>query len=335
MTPAEQIDGTVAESLVRMGLLEAGEPFHAVPMAGGVSSDIHLIDCGGRRFCLKQARPTLKTAARWDAPVSRNVAEVAWMRYAARQLQDAVPTILGEDRQANLFAMTYLEPEQHPVWKHLLLHEVDDPEFAANVGRDLATIHGRSAGDPALAAAFSNQNSFEQLRLDPYLRATGRAHPALAPALKRLADELAAARIGLMHGDVSPKNILVGPRGPVFLDAECACYGDPAFDLAFCLNHLLLKGARTGASRERHLERFHSLARAYFAQVIWEDPSDVERRTAALLPALFLARIDGKSPVEYLTTECERDAVRRCAIPFVQAPPTRLATITNAWARNR
>ncbi len=50
-----------------------------------------------------------------------------------------------------------------------------------------------------------------------------------------------AAKIALVHGDVSPKKVPAGPRGPVFLDAECAWYGDPAFDLAFCLNHLLLK----------------------------------------------------------------------------------------------
>ena len=105
----------------------------------------------------------------------------------------------------------------------------------------------------------------------------------------------------LVHGDISPKNILHGPDGPVFLDAECAWFGDPAFDLAFCLNHLLLKGAREGADRTRYIAAFSALAGAYLAGVDWESASAIEARAAALLPALFLARVDGKSPVEYLT----------------------------------
>ena len=332
LTLAERNDPDLAESLVRMGLLAPGEPFEAEPLTGGVSSDIRLVQIQGRRFCLKKALPTLRVAAHWEAPVSRNAAEVAWIRFVAGDLPGAVPSILGEDRLAGLFAMAYFEPEQHPVWKSLLLGGTDDPAFAGEVGRSLATIHGRSAGSAALETAFANQDSFERLRLDPYLRATGRADPTIAPALERLANRTATSRIALMHGDVSPKNILVGPNGPIFLDAECACYGDPAFDLAFCLNHLLLKGARLGASRERYLASFDRLARDYLALVTWEEPLELERRTAALLPGLFLARVDGKSPVEYLRSEAERDAVRRCAFPFVLEPPSRLDTIRSAWA---
>ncbi len=318
-------------SLVRMGLLAPGESFEATSLTGGVSSDIRLIDIGGRRFCVKRALPFLKVAAVWEAPVSRNAAEVAWMRFASASLPQAVPTVLGEDRAAGLFAMAYLDPALHPVWKTQLLEGKVDHAFAAEVGQSLATLHARSAADERLAADFAFGGAFEQLRLDPYLRATGRAHPALASKLGRLADDTAAQGIALMHGDISPKNILIGPQGPVFLDAECACYGDPAFDLAFCLNHLLLKGARAEAPRELYLASFDELARAYLAVVTWEDPIDLERRAAALLPALFLARVDGKSPVEYLTTEAERDVVRRCAIPLIVAPPDRLGAITDAW----
>jgi hypothetical protein len=113
----------------------------------------------------------------------------------------------------------------------------------------------------------------------------------------------------------------------VFLDAECANFGDPAFDLAFCLNHLLLKGARAGVSRAPFGEAFLALAGAYLAGVTWEEPAALERRTAALLPALMLARIDGKSPVEYLTDAGEKDMVRRFAVPLIERPAERLADI--------
>ena len=322
----------LSASLARMGLVAPGEGFGIAPLTGGVSSDIRLVETRHRRFCLKRALPTLKVAALWEAPVSRNAAEVAWMRCVGQWLPDAVPEILGEDRAEGLFAMAYLDPAAHPVWKAELLAGRVDHAFAAAVGRALATVHARSAGSAVLAAAFDHGAVFEHIRLDPYLRATARAHPVLKDRLYALADDTASRRIALVHGDVSPKNILVGPAGPIFLDAECACYGDPAFDLAFCLNHLLLKGARAGSERGRYLASFESLAGAYFSGVAWEDPDDLERRAAALLPGLFLARIDGKSPVEYLTTEAERDAVRRCAISLLLTPVNRLGAIASAWA---
>ena len=216
--------------------------------------------------------------------------------------------MLGEDAKAGWFAMDYLAPEDHPLWKAELLAGIVEPDFAAAVGRDLALIHARSAADPNIPAAFANDDTFEAIRIEPYLRATGRAHPELAPRFDELARTTLTTKRALVHGDVSPKNILHGPDGPVFLDAECAWFGDPAFDLAFCLNHLLLKGAREGADRARYNAAFSALAAPISPASIGRAPTDIEARAAALLPALFLARVDGKSPVEYLTRESERGA---------------------------
>jgi aminoglycoside phosphotransferase (APT) family kinase protein len=146
----------------------------------------------------------------------------------------------------------------------------------------------------------------------------------------RLTEETAARRIALVHGDVSPKNILVGPSGPVFLDAECAWYGDPAFDLAFCLNHLLLKMVPLPRASRQLARSYDELASRYLAGVTWEGPDGLEARTAALLPALLLARIDGKSPVEYITDERDRAKVRRAAMPVVASPPERLRDLLDA-----
>ena len=205
-----------------------------------------------------------------------------------------------------------------------------EPYFAAAVGRDLAIIHAQSAADPGIPGEFANDGTFEAIRIEPYLRATGRAHPELASRFDDLARTTLSTKRALVHGDVSPKNILRGPLGPVFLDAECAWFGDPAFDLAFCLNHLLLKGAREGADRTRYGAAFSALAQAYLARVDWESVDGLEARAAALLPALFLARIDGKSPVEYLTLESERAAVRRAAAPLIADPPRRLIDVARS-----
>src|SRR5271165_2377367 len=324
--------GDLCESLSRLGLIRRGESIEVTPLTGGVSSDIRVVEVEGRRFCVKRALPRLKVAALWEAPVGRNAAEAARMRAVARWIPHAVPRILAEDAEAGFFVMDYLPPEDFPLWKTQLLAGRVEAEFAAAVGRDLALIHARSAADPNAPAAFAHDDTFEALRIDPYLRATGRAHPAFAGQLGALGDRTLATKRALVHGDVSPKNILIGPLGPVFLDAECAWFGDPAFDLAFCLNHLLLKGARPGSSRAGYGEAFRRLSAAYLAGVKWEAREAVEARAAALLPALFLARVDGKSPVEYLTRESEREAVRRCAAPLVARPPMRLGDVAEAWS---
>ena len=150
--------------------------------------------------------------------------------------------------------------------------------------------------------------------------------------IRALADGIAAARIALMHGDVSPKNILCGPNGPVFLDAETACYGDPAFDLAFCLNHLLLKCVWHPQWTDAYLRSFTALKNAYLDAVDWEARRAIDARTARLLPALLLARIDGKSPVEYLTAERKRNFVRRAAKTLLASDPATLDFVATHWA---
>ena len=134
-----------------------------------------------------------------------------------------------------------------------------------------------------------------------------------------------------MHGDVSPKNILVGARGPVLLDAECAWWGDPAFDIAFCLNHLLLKCLWNPPATVAFLAAFDVLTDAYLDGVDWEPRDAVERRAAALLPGLLLARVDGKSPVEYVTEEAQRALVRKAARALLRDPVDRLRHVGDAW----
>lgn len=313
-----------------MGLLGPNEEPAVIPLAGGVSSDIVRVDARDGPLCVKRALARLKVAADWEAPVGRNAAEADWLRTVAGWLPGAVPRLRGEDRARGLFAMDYLPADTHPVWKAELLAGRVEPAFAARVGAALGTIHGRSARDPRLPAAFANDATFEQIRLEPYLRATARAHPDLALRLGAIADRTAATRRVLVHGDVSPKNILHGPGGPVFLDAECACWGDPAFDLAFCLNHLLLKSVVLPARADAVLACFGALADSYLAVVDWEPVSAVEQRSATLLPALLLARVDGKSPVEYLDGAARAD-VRTAARALLQAPANRLQTVLDAW----
>lgn len=320
-------------ALARMGLLSAGEQPAFEPLTGGVSSDIVRVTLARGVICIKRALPKLKVQADWQAPVERNRFEIEWMRTAGRIVPDAVPHILGEDAGSGMFAMEYLEPGRHPVWKFQLRDGDISAGVAAAVGRNIAAIHGDTAGNTDVALAFATDHIFFPIRLEPYLSATAIKHPDCAERLDSLVRVTGATKKALVHGDVSPKNILVGPKGPIFLDAECAWYGDPAFDLAFCLNHLLLKCVWRPQSHAAYLECFDALAAAYLGAVTWETRADIEARTSHLLPGLFLGRVDGKSPVEYITTEVDRDRVRRVARALLLDPVRRLEEIRAAWQR--
>jgi 5-methylthioribose kinase len=319
-----------AQALRELGLAGA-EALTGAPLAGGVSSDIWRIDTGRGAVCAKRALPKLRVAAEWRAPIARNVYEARWMRIANEAAPGCAPRVLGQHPRLGVLVLDYLPPAEYPLWKPALRDGAVDLDFARAVGGTLARIHGYSAARPQLAAEFATDAIFFDIRLEPYLLATARRHPDLAPSLEALAEVTRAHRVALVHGDVSPKNILIGRAGPVFLDAECAWWGDPAFDLAFCLNHLLLKCLWTPRATAAFLAAFDALAAAYLEAVDWEPRAQLERRAAALLPGLLLARVDGKSPVEYVTEEAQRERVRRVADGLLREPVERLSSVCAAW----
>jgi aminoglycoside phosphotransferase (APT) family kinase protein len=321
----------VVASLRHLGIAGPSEFVECRPLEGGVSSDIWLAELRDGTVCIKRALPRLKVAQVWEAPVARNQYEWEWFCTVRQICPAAVPSLLGRDEKADLFVMGYLDPRAYPLWKTRLRQGDADPVVAATVGDLLARIHRRTAGDHQIAQRFATDASFHAIRLEPYLLATAQVHPDLGPALERLARITAETRLALVHGDVSPKNILIGPQGPVFLDAECAWYGDPAFDLAFCLNHLLLKCLWTPSAARGFLACFDRLTETYLAGVGWEPCNRLESRTARLLPGLFLARVDGKSPVEYITTEQDKARVRRVGRALLARPVDRLALVRQAW----
>jgi len=319
-----------AQALQELGLAGT-EPLVGEPLTGGVSSDIWRIDTSQGPVCAKRALAKLRVAADWRAPIERNQYEARWMQVAQAAAPGSAPRVLGQHPSLGVLVMSYLPPTDHRLWKELLRQGQADVPTAQAVGRTLARIHAHSAAHAELAAQFDTDRIFYDIRLEPYLVATTCKHPDLAPVLHALVARTQAEKRVLVHGDVSPKNILIGPSGPVLLDAECAWWGDPAFDLAFCLNHLLLKCLWNPAARDAYLACFSALAEAYLAGVDWEPRAEVEQRAATLLPGLLLARVDGKSPVEYVTEEAQRDAVRRTARALLEHPASRLADVSAAW----
>lgn len=315
--------------LISAGLSSAGVVGRWIPLTGGVSSDIWKVELPDCTLCIKRALPKLKVADDWEAPVSRNAFEWEWLKFAAEQVPAAVPAPIAHDIEAGLFAMEFLPVAEHPVWKQQLLDGLVEPSIALALGKVLAKLHSASSNSSVLAKAFATDESFFAIRLEPYLLATARRHPDLAQRLEQLVETTAAHHEALVHGDISPKNILVGPNGPVILDAECAWYGDPAFDVAFFLNHMLLKCLVNPHLKTLYLACYGQFFDGYFCN---DGMEAIEQRAAALLPALLLARVDGKSPVEYLVSEQPKRLIRDFAPPLILAPPLKLARIAQLWS---
>jgi aminoglycoside phosphotransferase (APT) family kinase protein len=315
------------EFLLRTGLQSPGEPASRTALTGGVSSDLWRVDLPGRSLCVKRALPTLRVGENWHAPVTRNAVEYAWLAFAARHRPGNAPRLLAHDPDAGYFAMEFLP---HPVWKGELMAGRIDPAVAGAVGDVLGGLHWASTREPGLATEFATDANFAALRLEPYFGTTARRHPRLAGRLTALSERTAAIHLALVHGDISPKNILVGPAGPIFLDAECAWFGDPAFDVAFCLTHLSLKMlVRPERAPDLRAAAGRLLA-AHAAHVTWEPAAAFDRRVATLLPAVLLARVDGASPVEYLT-DASRRAVREAATDMLLEPATTTSRLLDRW----
>lgn len=322
--------------LLRQAGLPADEPLEVHPLAGGVSSDIVRVRLAdGSDVCAKRALPKLKVAADWRVPTDRNQYEVAWFRAANAIVPGAAPAVLAADAESGVALLAYLPPERFALWKDELLAGRADPGVTRAVADTIGRIHAATLNSAETARAFATDALFDALRLDPYLRATAARHPDLAPQILAVAETTARTHLALVHGDLSPKNILLdrATRRPVILDAECAWYGDPAFDAAFCTNHLILKAIHLPRLRSELLAE----ARMFFDTWLAALPPPVRRtleaHVAALLPCLMLARVDGKSPVEYLTP-AEQDAVRSASIPLIANPRRSVAVVIDAIAAN-
>ncbi len=320
--------------LTRSGIASADAGVTLVPLTGGVSCDVWRVDVNGAPACVvKRALAQLKVEADWFAPVERTESEVRWLRRAHAIVPHLCPAVLADDPDEHMFAMTFLPPDQHPVWKAELFAGHVDPAVAAAVGRDLALVHAATAHDATVAAEFDTGPLFAALRIDPFLLYVADRRPEVAERLRALADDLATRRTALVHGDVSPKNILVGPNGPVLLDAECAVYGDPAFDIAFCVTHLLLKQIYVADHADALRTSAMALADTYLAGVAWEASEALSLRASDLTAALLLARIEGKSPAPYLIDEGQRQRIRSAALRLLSAPSIALPELIAGWAQ--
>lgn len=312
------------------GLLGRDDAVELHPLRGGVSSDIVLVrPARGDAFVVKRALAKLKVRDDWFANPERNRAEQAWFDYVGGFASQAVPRILY--RGADWFAMEFLGTGL-ALWKDELLAGRAQSCHAAAAGGILGQVHRVSWQEPKARTTFATGRDFYDLRIAPYLITTGERLPALREHFAAEAARLAATGLALVHGDYSPKNILVGDGRLVVLDAEVAWFGDPAFDLSFLLTHLHLKAVRRGAEAPAVLALVDAFWRAYVEALGSPFDAALEARTVCLLQMILLARVHGKSPVEYLSP-AQQAFVTRTLTPWIARPAETISSFTQAWGR--
>lgn len=304
-------------------------------LRGGVSNKTVLLQRpDGSRWVLKQALPKLRVQAEWFSDPARIRVEANALRYLPLVTPaNTTPKLLFEDPEPHLLAMAAV-PEPHENWKERLLSGRLDPDFISQFGRLLASIHGRSYElRQELFTTFEDRSFFETLRLEPYYQFTGERVPEAASFLHDVIEANRIHCVTLVHGDYSPKNILVYQGRLMLLDHEVVHVGDPAFDLGFSLTHLLSKG--------HHLKE-HRLAFLKAAVEYWRTYTDeagstpwfngVESRAVNNTIACLLARTSGRSPLEYLSDD-ERREQKEAALYLIKHPPATVPALVEGFGR--
>jgi 5-methylthioribose kinase len=331
---------SAAEYLRDAGRLNSDESVRVTELTGGVSNVVLLVERSTDQpsFVLKQARGKLRVAEPWFCSVERIWREIEVLRICERVLDEfrrhepklaatademsiraTTPRLLFADDRNYLFAMSAAPP--HQVWKQHLLSGHAEPAMARACGGLLGQLHAGTWRDERIARDVGDRRVFNDLRIEPYYHHVAAGHPNLRPSLRRLVGSVEENCLALVHGDFSPKNMLVYDSQLMLVDFEVGHYGDPAFDLGFFLSHLVLKSLAAQSvdnpdAGSPILDLTVEFWAAYQARLMRRldanEYNQLVRRATQHFAGCAIARVDGKSPVDYLRPETQ-NVVRRIA----------------------
>ncbi|MCU0803527.1 MAG: aminoglycoside phosphotransferase family protein [Burkholderiales bacterium] len=297
-------------ALQDLELLLPGEAPATTVLASSATTEVTAVDLAWGRVVVKRALAGEPDDA--ESPAERAATEAAWLRLAQEIAPGAVPALIGEHAASPTLVLEWIDPTRAPQWSERLATGDAKPTIAAAVGHLYGKLHAATAGRPAFADRFAAERAFRRLAVEPRFLDAALAHPDCAAALRAAADTASRLRIALVHGAASPENILVGPRGPILVDGDCARYGDPAFDVATLAAVLMLHAVRPGTAR-RTRPALDALLATYLQHVTWEMPSLLAARVGAIVPALLLAGVDGRARAPFIVNQNDANRVRRIA----------------------
>jgi tRNA A-37 threonylcarbamoyl transferase component Bud32 len=267
-------------------------------LRGGVSNKTILYEGQESSMVVKQALNKLRTKSSWYSNPERLKVEANALDWLNIFLPDnTIPKRIFFDEKNIILGMEAVS-QPHDNLKDLLLNRFPVDDQIEKMGELLGIIHTSGFNDDNAKDLFLDQTYFRNLRIEPYYEYSAVEKPELKKFFIDLIANTLSYKQSIVHGDYSPKNILIKNNKLVLLDHEVMHYGDPAFDVGFALTHFLSKSNHFNeAVFIKYASIFWS---SYITRFSFPDTSFEERCVHHTL-ACMIARIYGRSPLEYLT----------------------------------
>lgn len=308
---------TLREYLVENGLAVADATVQIEHLQGGVSNSVLKIDTGDHRYVLKQAMAKLKVSNEWLSDVERSNVEKQALKFLHKILPGFTPELMYEDEENYLLIMQ-CAPENCVTWKSLLMQRDCNERIAYKVGAVLGRLHAATHDLQEAKERFGNKKFYHQLRIEPFFDFLKSSHPGLRKEIDAHIEQSLSRECSLVIGDYSPKNILVHNEELTIIDFEVMHYGDTSFDLGFLTTHLILKAIIGGEHRQNYQRVLQQSVEGYFMHITFTDCTFLEQLAVQQLGWILLARVDGKSPAEYISTAEEKRLVRQVAYEILR-----------------
>ena len=293
---------TVVEYLISNKVIQKEDNPQVEVLTGGVSNVVLAITTTTQKLVLKQALAELAVSEKWEADQRRAIVEANAIKLFNKLTPTQVPKLIFLDPERFVLVLERV-PVGSTVWKSDLLAGVINPDIGLKLGATLASWHNYGEKNVEVKVKFIEDSLFEQLRIDPFYRFVAAKNPQIEVSIRKLINEIEGDTTTIVHGDFSPKNIMVSTNDDVYiLDFEVTHVGNPVFDLAFLLAHLLCKFFRTD-------DRLHAKLLSNTATSFVKEYQGLRRISPSLTrhaALIALARVEGKSPVNYLSLDAQQ-----------------------------
>lgn len=304
------------------GIINDVEPYSINYCSGGVSCPVAIIESGDRTLLIKQGRARLAVKEEWLADPARTNLEGKGAAFFHRYLPELQPDVVINDEENHIFVREAIPSGCH-MWKADLLEGILDFKVAERTMETMAIVHNSSAKDPDVPVIFNNYRNIYELRVTPYIQFVAKKYPQLAPVSEEVSDLIMNHHQVLVHGDYSPKNIIVTPdRQVCVIDSEPVHCGNAICDVSNFTTHIVLKSAHLKKYSAAFLNMLVAMTDTYFSRIDFDDPKKVEANCMKALGMTVLARIDGKSPAEYITDEATKQLVRDMSFKLIESDIT-------------
>jgi len=280
-------------------------------LTGGVSSEVYHVKTNKNNYCIKRSLKRLLVKKKWIANTNRIKFEYLWLKHCQNILKRNIPNTYEFNNKKKYIVMEYLKTSQYKTLKQLYFNKIININTIRSISKHLYKIHSNSSNYKTKKTFEGNYKNFYDLRLDPYFNEVGRVYPKYKGYIKKINENYIKHSNTLVHGDFSPKNILVGKNKIIYLDAECCNFGDPVFDLVFFTNHLLIKSIFFKDKSQEFIKLYISFYKEYLSNLSTKNFNSYIDRIIKMTPIMLLSRVDGKSPVEYINKVKIKNIIRK------------------------